>query len=91
MPRPRRRRRINFNPEVTYFKPAGIKKSELEQVTISLEELEALRLKNIENLDQDQAAKKMDVSQPTFHRMLLAARKKITDAIINGKALKIEK
>jgi uncharacterized protein len=91
MPRPRRRRRIDFNPEVTYFKPAGIKKSELEQVTISLEELEALRLKNIENLDQGQAAKKMEVSQPTFHRMLLEARKKITDAIINGKALKIEK
>ncbi|MBT3690657.1 DUF134 domain-containing protein [Candidatus Woesearchaeota archaeon] len=91
MPRPRRQRRISFEPDVTYFKPAGVRKSELEIVNLNLDELEALRLKNLKNLDQEQAAKEMKISQPTFHRLLLEARKKITDALVNGKALKIEK
>lgn len=91
MPRPRRRRRVGFNPDTTYFKPAGIKKFELEISTISLEELESIRLKDFEGLDQETAAKRMGISQPTFHRLLLDARKKIADALVNGKALKIEK
>jgi len=91
LPRPRLRRRIRFDPETTYFKPAGIRKLGLEIVTLTLEEIEAIRLKDIENLDQEEAAKKMEISQPTFHRILIDARKKITDALVNGKALKIEK
>lgn len=90
MPRPITKRRIRFDPDVTYFKPRGIKLKDLEEVKLSLEELEALRLKNILNLDQKSCAEKMEISQPTFHRLLLEARKKVTEALVNGKAIKIE-
>ncbi|MBU1622035.1 MAG: DUF134 domain-containing protein [Nanoarchaeota archaeon] len=91
MPRPRLRRRVRFNPEITYFKPAGVPLKQLEEVILSYDELEALRLKNTLNLDQKEAAEKMNVSQPTFHRILLSAREKVTEALVNGKAIKIEK
>jgi len=58
---------------------------------LTLEELEAVRLKDYEGLDQETSAERMNISQPTFHRLLLEARKKIADALVNGKALKIEK
>jgi predicted DNA-binding protein (UPF0251 family) len=77
-------------PDVTYFKPAGIPLGSLEEVRLSLEEAEALRLKDIEGLEQEQGAKKMNVSRPTFQRILASARKKIADALLNGKAVKIE-
>jgi predicted DNA-binding protein (UPF0251 family) len=63
---------------------------ELEEVILSVEEFEAVRLKDLEGLEQEQCAKKMNISQPTFHRLVLSARKKIADAIVNGKAIKIE-
>ena len=90
MVRPRRCRRIGFRPEVNYFKPAGIRLIELEESTLTMEELESIRLKDVLNLEQSEAAKKMDISQPTFHRLLNEARKKIADALVNGKAIKIE-
>jgi predicted DNA-binding protein (UPF0251 family) len=90
MPRPRRCRRIWNKPEVTYFKPAGIPKNILEEITISLVELEAIRLKDNLELDQNECALKMEISQPTFHRLINTARKKITDALINGKSIKLE-
>lgn len=90
MPRPRRMRRVGLEPGVTYFKPAGIPKNELEQVVLSIDEYEAVRLKDFLGIDQIEAAEKMNISQPTFHRLLLDARTKIADSIINGKALKIE-
>lgn len=62
----------------------------LDQVNLSSEELEALRLKNLEELEQTEAAKKMETSQSTFQRILSSAYKKIADALINGKAIKIE-
>jgi predicted DNA-binding protein (UPF0251 family) len=89
MPRPRLCRRIRFNPQATYFKPQGVPMRHLEVVELSLEEIEALRLKNVENLDQVKAAKKMDTSQSTFQRILTAANKKIARALILGKAIKI--
>jgi len=89
MPRPRLARHVGFNPNVTYFKPAGVRAYELEQITISIDELEAVRLKDYEELDQSQAAEKMNISQPTFHRLLLSARKKLADAVVNGKAINI--
>ena len=89
MPRPRRFRRIMFGPNVDYFKPRGINLSLLESVDLKLEELEAIRLKDFEDMDQTDAAKKMNVSQPTFHRILGAARKKIAEALVKGKAIKI--
>ncbi len=64
---------------------------ELEEVFLRPDEWEAIRLKDFEGLDQSKCSEKMEVSQPTLHRILLSARKKIADAIINGKALKIEK
>ncbi|MDD3013594.1 MAG: DUF134 domain-containing protein [Candidatus Gastranaerophilales bacterium] len=89
MPRPRLNRRIGFNPNVTYFKPQGVPMSMLEVIELTLEESEALRLKNIENLNQEDCAKLMQTSQSTFQRILTKAYNKISDAIINGKSIKI--
>jgi len=84
------RRRVSIEPAVVYFKPAGVPMRTLEEVIVKVEELEALRLANIEGLSQNDCAKKMNISQPTFHRMLECANKKISDAIVNGKAIRIE-
>ncbi len=91
MPRPFKRRRIRGNPNSEYFKPAGIPKSELDETKLELSEFEAIRLIDFEQSPQEEAARKMEVSQPTLSRILKSARKKISDAIINGKAIKIEK
>jgi predicted DNA-binding protein (UPF0251 family) len=77
-------------PGITFFKPAGIPLGELEEVILSLEEAEALRLKELEGLEQEQGAEKMNVSRPTFQRILASARQKVADAILNGKAIRIE-
>ncbi len=90
MPRPRLCRRIRFNPNVTYFKPQGVPMSDLEVVELTTEEVEALRLKNVKDLDQIECAKMMKTSQSTFQRILSSAYKKITQALIEGKAIKIE-
>ena len=90
MSRPRRFRRVRFQPGVTYFKPRGVETRNLEESVITIDEIEAIRLKDYEGLDQEKSAKKMNISQPTFHRLLLSTRKKIADALVNGKALKIE-
>ena len=90
MPRPPKHRRVAFLPEVTYFKPAGIPLRALEEVVLSVEEVEALRLKDIEGLEQGEGAKKMNISRPTFQRVLASARQKIADAILNGKAVNIK-
>jgi len=77
-------------PEVSYFKPAGIPLRALEDVCLTVEELEAVRLKDVEGLQQEECAERMHISRPTFHRVLGAARRKIADALINGKAIRIE-
>jgi len=64
--------------------------TQLEEIILHVDEFEAVRLKDLEGLEQEECAKKMKISQPTFHRLILSARKKIADAIINGKAIKIE-
>lgn len=91
MARPKRGRRILSNPNIIYFKPRGVPLIELEEVKIRMDEYEAIKLKDFEGFDQIICAKKMNVSQPTFNRILTLARKKIADAIINGKAVQIEK
>jgi len=91
MPRPRLCRRIRFEPNITYFKPQGVPMRFLDIVELTTEEAEALRLKNIKDLDQIEAAKKMNTSQSTFQRILSSAYKKITRAIIEGKAIKLVK
>ena len=90
MPRPRRCRRIGYMPNFTYFKPAGVRIIDLNENILTVGEFEAIRLKDLEGLEQKECAESMDISQPTFHRLLLSARKKIADCITNGKAIKIE-
>ena len=89
MPRPRRCRRVGRVPGVTYFKPAGVRMKELDEVILSVDEYEAVRLKDFEGFNQDEAASRMNISQPTFHRVLEEARKKIAEALVKGKAIKI--
>jgi len=91
MTRPKIPRFLRFNPGVLYFKPRGIPLVELEEVVLMPDELEALKLYEIDSLDQTEAAEKMEISQPTFARILDQARKKIAEAIIKGKAIKIQK
>ena len=91
MPRPRLYRRIRFNPNITYFKPQGAPMRSLDVVELTTEEVEALRLKNTKNLDQTECAKLMKTSRSTFQRILTLAYKKITNALIEGKAIKIVK
>ncbi len=90
MPRPRRCRRIWSKPGITYFKPAGVRLAGLEDSILNVDEFEAVRLKDLVGLEQQEAAKKMGISQPTLHRLLATARRKIADALANGKAIKIE-
>ena len=90
MPRPIRFRRVLHEPGVTYFKPAGVRMTSLKESILTVDELEAVRLRDHEGNDQTEAARSMGVSQPTFQRIYMAARRKIADALVNGKALKIE-
>ena len=90
MPRPTKCRRVSFLPEFTFFKPAGMPLRALEAITLSIEELEALRLKDYEGLEQEEGAKMMGISRPTFRRIVMAARHKIADALLHGKAIRIE-
>ncbi len=91
MTRPKKPRRIFFDPNFTYFKPRAIPLSELEEEELSIDELEAIRLCDLKNLNQIEAAKKMKISQSTLQRILSSARKKIAKALIEGKAIKIKK
>jgi len=90
MPRPKIWRRVWFQPEITYFKPAGIRIIDSEEIILTVDELESIRLKDLMRIEQEEAAKKMNISQPTFHRLITSARKKIADALVNGKAIRIE-
>jgi len=91
MPRPRLPRKIEFNPEVTYFKPQGIPMRDLEVIELTIEEMESYRLRHLDNLDQKEAALKMHTSASTYQRIIYSAYKKIADALIRGKAIKIIK
>jgi len=77
-------------PSSSYFKPRGIPVSMLEEVVLTMDELEAMRLADYECLYHEQAAAKMNVSRTTFGRIVESAHKKVADALINGKALRIE-
>ncbi len=90
MPRPYKRRFVSRIPEVSFFKPAGVRMRDLKEVVLTVEELEALKLKDVNDLEQVNCAEQMNISQPTFHRILDSARKKVADAIVNGKAIRIE-
>jgi uncharacterized protein len=91
MPRPRLRKQIGSNPSVTFYKPQGVPLKNLETIEITHEEWEALRLRHVEYLDQNESAQKMKTSQSTLQRILASAQKKLGQAIVEGKAVKIIK
>jgi len=91
MPRPIKPRRIFFDPKAVYFKPRAMPLSVLEEVVLGSDELEALRLCDYKDMEQVKAAKKMKISQSTLQRILSSARQKIATALVEGKAIKINK
>ncbi len=90
MARPTKWRKIENIPTIPYFIPSENDVAEVPENILKLEELEAIRLKDLEGLEQGECAQKMEVSRPTFQRILLSAREKIADSLINGKTIHIE-
>ncbi|MCK4417603.1 MAG: DUF134 domain-containing protein, partial [Candidatus Latescibacteria bacterium] len=90
MPRPKKWRWVAFSPQVTYFKPQGIPLRVLSQVVLTVDELEALRLADLEGMSQEEAAQRMKVSRPTFGRIVAQARKRVADALVNGRAIQVQ-
>ena len=88
--RPKRKRCVNYIPEITYFKPAGIPMRGLQQVVLGLDEVEALRLSDVELLDQESAAKKMDIARITYQRIIRSAHRKVANALIYGKSIQMK-
>ena len=91
MPRPCIRRRVRGRPNSSYFKPTGIRMTDLEETILTMPEFEAIRLVDLEETSQEEAGKQMQISQSTLSRILKTGRGKIADAIVNGKAIKINK
>jgi predicted DNA-binding protein (UPF0251 family) len=90
MPRPKKYRCVGCKPDTTYFKPRGIPLVELEEISLTIDELESIRLADYEDLYHENAAKRMQISRQTFGRILNSARKKVAECLLKGKALKIE-
>jgi uncharacterized protein len=90
MARPHCPRRIASLPGVVYFKPAGIPLRELEEKVLSLDEFEALRLADVEDMPQLDAARQMGVSRQTFSRILARARQTVATCMTRGMAIRIE-
>ena len=90
MARPLRCRHVEQLPLSDYFKPRGVPLSQLEEVVLSVDELEALRLADLQGNYQEQAAEKMNISRQTFGRIITGARRKTAEALVEGKALRIE-
>ena len=89
MPRPCIKRRVRGRPSSCYFKPAGVRLNELSEIILELPEFEAIRLVDLEGIEQSKAGQMMGISQPTLSRLLGSARKKLSEAIIKGKAIRI--
>jgi len=90
MPRNKHLRRVGPGPRCPLFKPAGIPSRDLEELVLELDELESIRLADLEGLYQDQAAERMHVSRATFGRIVASARGKIARALVEGLAIRIE-
>ncbi len=90
MPRPIKLRQVTAIPAVTLFKPAGVPLATIDVVTLSLEEMESIRLKDMEGRHQEDCARQMGISRATFHTILKSAHQKIADALLNGKAIQVE-
>jgi uncharacterized protein len=90
MPRPFCPRRIAGRPVASIFKPVGVPLRELDEVVMTLDEFEAIRLADLDGQYQEQAAGQMGVSRATFSRIVDSAHRKVADALVHGKALRIE-
>jgi uncharacterized protein len=90
MPRPRRCRIVGGPPGCVLFKPAGVPSSRLTELVLGIDELEAIRLADVEGLYQEQAADQMKVSRQTFGRIVSSARRKVALALVQGMSLRIE-
>ena len=90
MARPTKWRRIENVPTIPYFIPSEKDIAEVPENILKLEELEAIRLKDLEGFEQSECAEKMEVSRPTIQSILLSAREKIADSLVNGKIIHIE-
>lgn len=90
MARPTKWRKVENIPTISYFIPSETDVDAISRNILKLEELEAIRLKDLEGLEQRECAERMEVSRPTFQRILLAAREKIADSLVNGKIIHIE-
>ncbi len=92
----RRRRRVGFQPPFLYFEPGErakgreFRNQDANEKILKIEELESIRLKDYLQMDQAEAAKSMGISQPTFHRIITEAHRKIAEAFVEGKAIRIE-
>jgi predicted DNA-binding protein (UPF0251 family)/predicted Fe-Mo cluster-binding NifX family protein len=87
--RPRKHRLVSDTPATGYFKPRGVPMKSLEELCLPVEGLEALRLSDVEGMNQEQAAKQMGVSRHTFGRVLKAARETVSRVVVQGHALRI--
>jgi predicted DNA-binding protein (UPF0251 family) len=90
MVRPQKNRFVAFKPNTSYFKPRGIPMLDLDEVRLTVDEREAIRLSDLQGLSHEEAGRCMGVSRATFGRIIQRARKAVADAIINGKAINIE-
>ncbi|MFA7426290.1 MAG: DUF134 domain-containing protein, partial [Desulfosarcinaceae bacterium] len=90
MVRPRKDRLVAFEPNVSYFKPRGIPMIELTEVCLTVDEREAIRLADQVGLSQEEAGRRMGVSRATFGRIIQRARRTVADALISGKAIRID-
>ena len=90
MSRPVKTRRVGCNPQANYFKPRGIPVADLDEIVLTMDELEAIRLADLEECYQEAAAQQMEVSRQTFGNIVKSAHKKIAAALVQAKALKIE-
>ena len=81
---------VGREPEVRFFIPHGIPQGQLDEIILTVDEYEALRLSDLEEMNQDEASVRMNISQSTYYRLLKSARNKVSDALINGKAIRIK-
>jgi uncharacterized protein len=88
--RPKKCRSVGCRPDATYFKPRGIPLVALDEITMSLDEIEALRLADYNGLYHEEAAVRMKISRQTFGRIVNEARRKVAECLLKGKALRIE-
>lgn len=90
MARPQKNRLVKIDPEISYFKPRGVPMINLEQVQLTVDELEALRLADFLGMSHEDAGKQMGVSRATFGRIVEQGRKTVADALIHGKAINVD-